>query len=62
MTTTTTISLPGPSKPKGWCKDQGIEHSWVDGPCLMSNPPISTRDCINCGQRQWKRPGVWEDQ
>jgi hypothetical protein len=60
--TTTTIQLPGPTKPKGWCKEQGIAHSWESGPTLMSNPPISTRECVNCGQVQWKSPGDWTDK
>lgn len=61
MSTTTTIELPGPTKPPGWCQEQGIEHAYDDGPTLMSNPPISTRICKNCGHRQFKRPGVWTD-
>ena len=48
-------------KPKGWCKENGVEHAWQDGPVLTVNPPIYTRVCINCGQQQRMAPRRWED-
>ncbi len=62
MNTTTTVTLPGPAKAAGWCKEQGVEHSWKEGQVLTMSPPIATRRCVNCGQRQFHRPGYWEDQ
>lgn len=63
MNTTSTIKLNihVPPKPKGWCDKEGVEHSWKDGPTLTCNPPIPTRECANCGKRQYFRPGSWED-
>ena len=48
-------------KPRGWCAENGIEHSWRDGNVKCSYPPIYTRYCANCGQEQWLRPGEWSD-
>lgn len=62
MNTTSTVNLRiGPRKEAGWCKAQGIEHSWKDGPTLTVSPPIQTRECINCGQRQFQEPTQWRD-
>ena len=58
---TVTLNIHEPPKPKGWCAEQGVAHSWQDGPVLTCNPPIATRECVNCGQRQWLTPGHWED-
>lgn len=63
MSTTSTVKLNihQPSKPKGWCDEQGIAHSWEMGPTMTVNPPIQTRQCTNCGQRQYFSPGAWTD-
>lgn len=63
MTSTTSIKLNihTPPKPKGWCEEQGVAHSWKDGPSLTCNPPIHTRECVNCGKRQYLEPSVWRD-
>lgn len=64
MSTTSTVKLNihVPPKSIGWCDEQGIEHSWKDGPTLTCDPPIHTRECSNCGKRQYKQPGEWRDQ
>lgn len=41
-----------PPKEPGWCDQQGIEHSWEDGPTMTVSPPIHTRRCKNCGKSQ----------
>jgi hypothetical protein len=63
MNTTSTVKLNihQPPKPKGWCDENGIAHSWEAGPTLTCNPPIPTRECLNCGKRQFFAPGHWED-
>lgn len=61
LTMSNTVNIPTPPKPKGWCVEQGVDHSWKDGATLTSNPPIHTRECVNCGQRQWLSPGQWND-
>ena len=63
MTTSSTVTLNihRPPKPKGWCEDRGLVHAWEAGPTLTVPPPIPTRECLNCGQRQYFRPGQWED-
>lgn len=60
-TTTVKLNIHEPPKPNGWCDEHKIAHSWADGPTLTCNPPISTRSCVNCGKRQYFRPGQWED-
>lgn len=61
MSTRSTVYIKGPPKPLGWCEENGVEHSWEDGPTLTVNPPIHTRRCKNCGKRQHLRPAAWED-
>lgn len=60
-TGTVKLNIPQPPKPKGWCEEQGIEHSWKSGPTLTCHPPIQTRECANCGHRQFLKPGEWRD-
>lgn len=61
MTSTTTVKLPGPLKPPGWCEKNGIEHAWESGPTLTTDPPILTRICKNCGKSQHLPPVEWQD-
>lgn len=61
-TSTSTVTLNiGPRKAAGWCEDNGIEHSWKAGPTLTVDPPIQTRECVNCGKRQYQQPPMWKD-
>ena len=55
-----TIYSSGPKKEPGFCEKEGIEHSWVNGPTLTSNPPIPTRHCVNCGKQERLTPGQWQ--
>ena len=62
MNTTSTVMLKtGPKKEAGWCEANGADHSWKPGPTLTCNPPIQTRECVNCGKRQYQRPAEWQD-
>lgn len=62
MNTTNTVTLNiGPKKSAGWCEANGIDHSWKSGPTLTCDPPILTRECVNCGKRQYFQPGAWQD-
>ena len=62
MSTTSTVKLNiGPKKGVGWCRMNDVEHHWKDGPTLTCNPPIHTRECINCGKKQYRKPEEWRD-
>jgi len=52
----------GAAKPYGWCQANGVAHAYEAGASLLSEPPVQTRVCANCGWRQFKRPSIWTDQ
>lgn len=61
-TNTATVSKRAP-KPEGWCDEQGIAHAWEVLPyVLTANPPMSVRECINCGKRQTRANVVIEPE
>lgn len=59
MSNVVKLNANAPPKPMGWCDEQGIEHYYWPGPTLTGSIP--TRECKNCGKRQYLVPGTWED-